>query len=113
MPDAEETVVAWTAISANCPVIASDGQEVGKVTEVAALHKEDIFHGVVFRNGLLGKHVLAPAADIDRVTDRAVYLTTTSEAAGNYPEFRELEVDRLGVSGLFFWKHLGWKKSGD
>ena len=55
--------------------------------------------------------MLAPAADVARITDHAVYLSTEGSAAESYPEFKEMEVERLGVRGLFFWKHLGWKKS--
>jgi H2-forming N5,N10-methylenetetrahydromethanopterin dehydrogenase-like enzyme len=63
-----ETVVSWRAISAHCPVVTSDGVEVGHVADVAGLPEEDIFHGVVFTHRALGHHVLAPADDIDRIT---------------------------------------------
>jgi hypothetical protein len=93
MSDQPETVVSWRAIGAHCPVVASDGVEVGHVAEVA------------------GHHVLAPAGDIDRITERAVYLKSASEATHNYERFHEMHVKRLGLSGLFRWKHLGWKDS--
>ncbi|HEV1997983.1 MAG TPA: hypothetical protein VGR61_07640 [Candidatus Dormibacteraeota bacterium] len=113
MTELEETPLAWTAIIAGCPVVAADGAHLGHVTEVAGLPEEDIFHGVVFQNTVLGKHVLAPAADVNRMTDRAVYLSTQGAAAAGYAEFHEMEVERLGVKGLFFWKHLGWKRSSE
>ncbi len=99
------------AIKAHAPVMASDGSEVGKVLEVAALPAEDIFHGVVFQHGGHGRAFLAPAADVARITDRAVYLSVDSAAAGSLEEFHPLHVERLGVRGLFFWKHMGWKDS--
>jgi hypothetical protein len=111
MSDESETVISWRAVGAHAKVIASDGVEVGHVTEVAALAEEDIFHGVVFVHHLLGHHFLAPASDIDRITERAVYLKSTSKAAESYEPFHELHVKRLGLSGLFRWKHLGWKDS--
>src|ERR1700680_1045765 len=80
MSDPPETVVSWRAIRAHCPVVASDGVEVGHVADVAGLPEEDIFHGVVFTHRGVGQHLLAPAADIDRITERAVYLKSTSEA---------------------------------
>ena len=113
MTEQEETPLAWIAIVAGCPVVAADGTHLGHVTEVAGLPEDDIFHGVVFQNTLLGKHLLAPAADVERITDRAVYLSTEGPATENYQEFHQMEVDRLGVKGLFFWKHLGWKKSSE
>ncbi|HSS94277.1 MAG TPA: hypothetical protein VLR46_09845 [Candidatus Dormibacteraeota bacterium] len=113
MSDKPETVISWRSIGAHAPVIASDGVEVGHVTEVAALPEEDIFHGVVFNHRVLGHHVLAPATDIDRITERAVYLKATSQGTAGYEHFHELSVKRLGLSGLFGWKHLGWKDSSE
>ena len=106
-----ETPISWRAIGAHAPVIASDGIEVGRVAEVAALPEEDIFHGVVFKHHLIGEHVLAPAADIDRITDHAVYLKSTSNQAEGYERFHQIHVERLGLTGRFRWKHLGWKDS--
>jgi len=111
MSDQPETVVSWRAIGAHCPVVASAGVEVGHVAEVAGLPEEDIFHGVVFTHRVLGHHVLAPAGDIDRITERAVYLKSASEATHGYERFQEMHVKRLGLRGLFLWKHLGWKDS--
>jgi hypothetical protein len=111
--DQPETVISWRAVTAHSPVIASDEVELGHVTEVAALPEEDIFHGVVFRHRLLGHDVIAPAADIDRITEKAVYLKSSSNDAGKYERFHELHVQRLGLTGLFRWKHLGWKDSSE
>src|SRR5260370_12898182 len=89
MSDQPETVVSWRAISAHCPVVASDGVEVGHVADVAGLPEEDIFHGVVFTHRVLGHHVLAPAGDIDRITERAVYLKWANDATHGYDPFQE------------------------
>ena len=113
MSDKPETVISWRSIGAHSPVVASDGVEVGHVTEVAALPEEDIFHGVVFTHHLLGHSVLAPATDIDRITARAVYLKSTSLVAAKYERFQEMHVKQLGLTGLFRWKHLGWKDSSE
>jgi hypothetical protein len=113
MGDQSETVVSWRAIGAHAPVVASDGVEVGHVSEVAALPEEDIFHGVVFTHHVLGHHVLVPASDIDRITERAVYLKVSSQDAAKYEPFHEMHIKRLGLSGLFRWKHLGWKDSSE
>jgi hypothetical protein len=113
MSDQSETVISWRAIGAHAPVVASDGVEVGHVAEVAALPEEDIFHGVVFTHHLLGHHYLAPASDIDRITERAVYLKSTSQEADAYERFGEMHIKRLGLGGLFGWKHLGWKDASE
>ena len=111
--DKPETVISWRGIRAHSRVVASDGVEVGHVTEVAALPQEDIFHGVVLTHHILGHHILVPAVDIDRITERAVYLKSTSQAAEKYERFHQMYVRRLGLTGLFRWKHLGWKDSSE
>ena len=108
-----DDLISWRSIRAHCPVVASDGQEVGKLLEVAALPEEDIFHGIVFQHHGHGRNYLALAQDVDRITDEAIYLSVDSDAAGKYDEFHEMHIDKLGVTGLFFWKHLGWKRSSE
>jgi hypothetical protein len=113
MSDEPETVISWRAIGAHSRVVGSDGVDVGHVSEVAGLAEEDIFHGVVLTHHILGHHYLVPAADIDRITERAVYLKVTSQAAQEYERFEQMHMKRLGLSGLFGWKHLGWKDSSE
>jgi hypothetical protein len=112
-PYGGEQQVSWLDVPAQAPVIASDGAEVGHVLEVAALVNEDIFHGIVFAHSAHGHPCLAPASDIARITDRAVYLSVDTAAAGAYGEFQQLHVSRLGLRGISRWKHLGWKDSSE
>ena len=93
--------------------MTSDGINIGKVVEVAALASEDIFHGIVFEHGHSRKHYLAPAADIERITTEAVHLSVTKDQADQYEEFQQLHVSRLGLTGVFRWKHVGWKDSNE
>jgi hypothetical protein len=111
--DDDELEIAWTAVLADEPVIAGDGDRIGHVLEVAALPEEDIFHGIVFHHHALGRSYLAPAADIARITDRAVYLSVDPASAEAYEEFHEMHVKRLGLRGVLGWKHLGWTKSSE
>jgi hypothetical protein len=109
----DEQQVSWLDVPAHAPVVASDGTQVGTVLEVAALANEDIFHGIVFQHGGRGQPVLAPASDVAKITDRAVYLSVDSGAAAAYGEFQQLHVSRLGLRGISRWKHLGWKDSSE
>ena len=108
-----EQQVSWLDVPAHAPVVASDGTEVGHVLEVAALANEDIFHGIVFAHSGHGHPCLAPASDIARITERAVYLSVDSAAAAGYGEFQQLHISRLGLRGISRWKHLGWKESSE
>jgi hypothetical protein len=108
-----EEQIAWTAVKTGEAVVANDGTTVGKVVEVAALAREDIFHGIVFEHAHHRKHYLAPAADIERITSDTVHLSVDSQKAEQYEEFQQLHVSKLGVRGIFNWKHFGWKDSDE
>ena len=110
---AAEEQVSWREVPAHAPVLADDGSEVGTVLEVAALDQEDIFHGIVFQHHGRGRTYMAPAADIARITNKAVHLSVSSATAEQYEEFQQLHVSRLGLRGLFMWKHIGWKDSSE
>jgi hypothetical protein len=107
----DDTVYSWRAIWQGEPVISSDGQTVGKVTDVAALDQEDIFHGVVFEHHILGEHMLAPAAQVGRITADAVHLTVTEEVARQCEPFHEMTIERVKLRGLFGFDFASWKKS--
>ena len=112
MVDQLDDEVSWREITLHSPVISSDGQQVGEVVEVAALDQEDIFHGVVFKSSRVAlQHHVAPAADIARITMSAVHLSVDAAAAATYPEFHQLHIERVGLKGLWRWKHYGWTNS--
>jgi hypothetical protein len=86
---------------------------VGKVLEVAALPKEDIFHGIVFQHHGRGRTYMAPASDVARITATGVYLGVDAAAAEQFEEFQEMHIERLGLTGIFRWKHTTWKDSSE
>ena len=69
--DQDERPLAWTAVLADTPVMASDGVEVGRVAEVLGSPDEDIFHGVVVAAGNADTGVLIPAESVGGITNRA------------------------------------------
>jgi sporulation protein YlmC with PRC-barrel domain len=71
--------IAWSALAKGTPVYASDGTELGRVTEVVADEQKDIFSGVAFRSGLLESESFAPADRIDVITEEGVRLTLGAE----------------------------------
>ena len=70
----EENPIAWLALEEGTPIVASDGEEVGKVDVVVADRQKDIFSGITFRPGLLGTPLFVPADKIDRLAEEAVHL---------------------------------------
>jgi hypothetical protein len=108
-----EEQIAWTAVKTGEAVVTSDGTNIGKVVEVAALAREDIFHGIVFEHAHRRKNYLAPAADIERITTDTVHLSVDGATSDRYEEFEQLHVSRLGLAGIFRWRHFGWKDSDE
>ena len=70
----DETPIAWLALEEGTPIVASDGEQVGKVDAVIADRQKDIFSGITFRPGLLGTPLFVPAEKIDRLSEEAVHL---------------------------------------
>lgn len=73
--------IAWLALEEGTPILASDGEEIGRVTTVVADEQKDIFSGVTFRPGLLDGQRFVPADSIDRLTEAAVHLNITADQA--------------------------------
>ena len=42
-----------------------------------------------------------------------IYLSVDSKQAMSYEPFHAMHVEKLGLKGLFFWKHTGWKDSSE
>jgi hypothetical protein len=79
----KETPIAWPALAPGTDVIASDGTDIGKVTDVIADREKDIFSGISFRSGILDQERFAPADQIDEITTVAVRLRLDPEAVAD------------------------------
>jgi sporulation protein YlmC with PRC-barrel domain len=73
--------IAWTALDKGTVVVSSDGEEIGKVSEVVADPQKDIFSGIVITPGLLEGNLFVPAAAVDAITTEAVKLSLTEAEA--------------------------------
>lgn len=71
--------VHYTALELGIPVIASDGQEVGKLAEVHDNYREHIFDGIVVTTAG-GERRFVDAPEVARTAERAVTLTIPAEA---------------------------------
>ena len=76
-----DTPIAWLALEEGTPILASDGEEVGRVANVVADEQKDIVSGITFRPGLLDGQKFVPADVIGRLPESAVHLTISSEEA--------------------------------
>lgn len=76
--------IAYLALEAGTPVVASDGGRVGTVEHVIYDTSADIFEGVVLSSGDGLRFV--DAEDIAEMYERAVILRLDREAAARLPE---------------------------
>ncbi len=74
----EDAPVSWMTLEVGTQVLASDGEEVGKITDVVADVQKDIFSGISFRSGLLAEERFAPADIVGELTRDSVHLTIPS-----------------------------------
>jgi uncharacterized protein YrrD len=75
----DATPIAWSALPKGATVTTSDGEEVGKVSDVIADEQKDIFSGITFRHGLLDSEYFVPADKVERMTTDRVSLSLNSQ----------------------------------
>ena len=68
-------------LSKGTRVIASDGEEIGKVETVVADVEKDIFSGIAIAAGLFDKDRFVPADLVSTMTEHEVRVSLTSQEA--------------------------------
>ena len=79
--------VSWMTLEKGTPVLASDGDEVGRIDEVIADRQKDIFSGVTVTSGLLSGSRFAPADIIDDMSATSIRLSITSAQAEELEDY--------------------------
>jgi hypothetical protein len=73
--------ISYMALPKGARIVGSDGEEVGRVSDVIADDEKDIFSGLTFRHGALGREHFLPADLVDSMTTEEVTLSVTSDVA--------------------------------
>lgn len=87
MSDAPQ--VSWKAIERDARVYSSDGQEVGKVSEVAGDAGLDIFNGLVVSLGMLDANRYIAAERVTGIWPDRVEIAATAEEMQSLPEYEQ------------------------
>jgi hypothetical protein len=74
--------VHYTAVTRGTPVIASDGEEVGRVVEVLDNYREHIFDGLVIET-TAGERRFVDAPEVARTAELAVTLGISAAEVAN------------------------------
>ncbi len=79
--------IAYTVLEPGARVYTSDGEEVGRVSEVVADLQVDIFDGLVVETGALGTGKrFVRGEQVEEIFEDGVLLKIDSEAAKSLPE---------------------------
>jgi len=77
--------IAYEVLDKGVPVLASDGEQVGRVDHVVAAPEQDIFHGLVIATPAHGRRFVEAAA-VATLHERGVDLRIDSAAVQELPE---------------------------
>ena len=90
-----EPPVSWKAIERDAVVVSSDGEEVGRVSEVAGDPDADIFNGLVISLGTLGKPRYLPAERVRSIWPQRVEVDATAAELHALPAYEEPVAERV------------------
>jgi hypothetical protein len=90
-----EPQVSWIAIERNAVVVASDGDEAGRVAEVAGDPGADIFNGLVLSLGALSGNRYLPAERVRGIWPDRVEVDASAEELEALPLYEEPVAGRL------------------
>jgi hypothetical protein len=100
-----EAQVSWKAIEENAAVVSSDGEEVGRIAEIAGDPTADIFTGLVVSLGMLGANRYLPAERVAEIWPSRVQVDLTRTEIEALPEYEEPQSERwqpdTGAAGFF------------
>lgn len=82
--------VSWKVVERGWAVVASDGDEVGKVNEVIGDPEADIFDGLsVGAGAILDRPLYVPSENVGPIEEGAVHLTIDAEEYGRSKPYEE------------------------
>ncbi|HET8607083.1 MAG TPA: PRC-barrel domain-containing protein [Gaiellaceae bacterium] len=98
-----EEPVSWLMIKPGWTVAGSDGEEIGRVSEVIGDSTHDIWDGLAVASGMLARPKYVAAEQVGSIVDGTVTLAMTQaqfEALGEYeepPTSAEIEPEKASV----------------
>ena len=84
-----EAEVSWKAIEEGARVVASDGEEIGSVVEIAGDSDADIFSGLVVSISRLGKNRFLPSERVGAIWPDRVETTLAAAQAEQLEEYAD------------------------
>ena len=105
MSQRERPEVSWKAIEANAPVFSSEGEAVGKVSQVVGDPDADVFTGLAVSVDLLGPARLVPSERVQSIWPNRVDVSMTKAQIEALEPYEETPTVRWrpdqGIGGFF------------
>ncbi len=108
MPDP----VAWKAVEKGWAVYDRDGQEVGKVEEIAGDEEADIFDGFGIKTGTFGSVKYVPAEIVDSIAVGEIRLTIADAEVATLEDLREEVEEQIIPEKSRWYQRLAWWTTG-
>ena len=96
-----ESKVSWMAIEKGASVLASDGAEIGTVSEIAGDTEADIFSGLVVSVSRLGANRFLPSERVTGIWPDRVETSVTVEQAEQLAAYEEPVAERWQIPDDF------------
>jgi hypothetical protein len=108
MPDP----VAWKVIERGWSVYDADGNEVGKVHEIAGDENADIFDGLSIKESTLGGSKYVPAEVVGTIEEGAVHLTIAGSRVATLDDMRSADEEQVVPESSTWYQRLAWWLTG-
>jgi len=108
MPDP----VSWKVVEKGWAVYDRDGQEVGKVEEIAGDEDADIFDGFGIKTHALSSVKYVPAEIVGSIAEGEVRLTIAGNEVAPLDDMREEVEEQIIPEGSTWYQRLAWWLTG-
>jgi sporulation protein YlmC with PRC-barrel domain len=108
MPDP----VSWKVVEKGWTVYDRDGQEVGKVEEIAGDEEADIFDGFAVKAHAPGAAKYVPAESVGRIAEGEVRLTIAESEVASLEDMKEEVEEQIIPEGSTWYQRLAWWTKG-
>jgi len=108
MPDP----VAWKAVEKGWAVYDRDGQEIGKLEEIAGDEEADIFDGFGVKTGTFGSAKYVPAEIVESIAVGEIRLTISGAEAASLEDMSEEVEEQIIPEKSTWYQRLAWWTKG-
>ena len=104
--------VAWKAVEKGWAVYDHDGQEVGKVEEIAGDEEADIFDGFGIKTGTFGPVKYVPAEIVDSIAVGEIRLKISGAEVAPLEDMRADVEEQIIPEKSTWYQRLAWWLTG-